>query len=399
MKVARILVTILPLALACENGFVDPNGGVESAKLVVDGRGDVPERFTAELWVVGNVAYTTTWGSRTSSTGAAPGNAIKIWDVSGSTPVLRDSVIVSGAITLGDIQASDDGKLLVVATELSVGSIVVFDISDPLHPQQLSRFSSANTEPGVHTAEVQRVNGKLYAFLSVDRANSFPARLVIVDLSNPAAPTEVLSKVMGDPYVHDVYVRDGILMTALWNAGVSIFDIGGGGKGGTISAPVLLGNVKTVGGKVHNIWWYHDPGGSNRYAIVGEEGPVSLGAASGDIHVLDVSDFANPVEVAFYSVAGAGTHNFSVDENRGILFAAYYNAGVKALDIRGDLGGCSAKLKSSYGRCDLAKMGREIGHGLSDAGMAVNVWGVQSVGAKVYASDMFNGLWKLQTVP
>jgi hypothetical protein len=400
MKVARILVTILPLTLGCENGFVDPNGGVESSKLVVDGRGDVPDRFTAELWVVGNVAYTTTWGSRTSSTGVAPGNAIKIWDVSGSTPVLRDSVIVPGAIILGDIQASDDGKLLIVATELSVGSIVVFDISDPLHPQQLSRFSSANTEPGVHTAEVQRVNGKLYAFLSVDPANSFPARLVIVDLSNPASPTEVLSKVMGDPYVHDVYVRDGILMTALWNAGISIFDIGGGGKGGTIAAPVLIGNAKTVGGKVHNIWWYHDPGGSRRYAFVGEEGTGSiLGGSSGDIHVVDVSDLANPVEVAFYNVAGAGTHNFSVDEGRGILFAAYYNAGVKALDIRGDLGGCSAKLKSSDGRCDLAKMGREIGHGLSDAGMAVYVWGVQSVGSKVYASDMINGLWKLQTVP
>lgn len=400
MKLVKALFGIVPLSLACENGFVDPNGGVASVKLAVDGRGDVPDRFSAELWVVGNIAYTTTWGSRTSSTGVAPGNAIKIWDVSGSTPVLRDSVIVSGATTLGDIQASDDGKLLIVATERSVGSIAVFDISDPLHPRQLSRFSSANTDPGVHTAEVQRVNGKLYAFLSVDPGSSFPARLVIVDLSNPAAPTEVLSKIMGNPYVHDVYVRDGILMTALWNDGVSIFDVGGGGKGGTVAAPVLLGNVKTVGGKVHNVWWYHDPGGSKRYAIVGEEGPGSMtGGASGDIHVLDVSDFANPVEVAFYTVAGAGPHNFSVDESRGILFAAFYNAGVKALDIRGDLGGCSAKLKSSDGRCDLAKMGREIGHGLSDAGMSVYVWGVQSVGAKVYASDMINGLWKLQTVP
>jgi hypothetical protein len=399
MRFARVILAIIPFALACENGFVDPAGGVASAKMVVDGRGNVADRFTAELWVVGNIAYTTTWRARTTSTGTAPGNAIKIWDISGATPLLRDSVIVANATTLGDIQASDDGRLLIVATEPSPGSIVVFDISDPLHPQQVSRFTSANTNPGVHTAEVQRVNGKLYAFLSVDPSGADAARLVIVDLSTPSSPTEVFSQVMGQPFVHDVYVRDGILMAALWNDGVSIFDIGGGGKGGTVAAPALLGNVKIVGGKAHNIWWYHDSGGGKRYAIVGEEGPGSVTAgSSGDIHVVDVSNFANPVEVAFYSVAGAGTHNFSMDENRGILFAAYYNAGVKALDLRGDLGGCSAKLKSSDGRCDLAKMGREIGHGLSDEGLPVYVWGVQSVGSKVYASDMINGLWKLESV-
>src|ERR1019366_2559982 len=33
--------------------------------LNVEGRGPVDERFTAELWVSGNYAYTTTWGTRT----------------------------------------------------------------------------------------------------------------------------------------------------------------------------------------------------------------------------------------------------------------------------------------------------------------------------------------------
>src|SRR6188508_3092550 len=111
MKSRRILLTILPLALlGCENGFVEPDGGVASVKLVVDGRGSVFDRYTAELWVVGNIAYTTTWGTRSTSTGTNPGNAINIWDVSGATPILLDSVIVADATTLGDIQASDDGK-------------------------------------------------------------------------------------------------------------------------------------------------------------------------------------------------------------------------------------------------------------------------------------------------
>ena len=37
----------------------------------------------------------------------------------------------------------------------------------------------------------------------------------------------------------------------------------------------------------------------------------------------------------------AGTHNFWVDEPSGILYAAYYNGGVRALDVRGDLGACA----------------------------------------------------------
>jgi hypothetical protein len=352
------------------------------------------------VWVVGNVAYTTTWGSRIVNGVRSSGNAVKIWDVSGTTPTLIDSLIVPDALTLGDVQASDDGKLLIVATEFAPGSIMIYDLADPRKPQLISRYTSANTNAGVHTAEVQRVNGKLYAFLSVDPGEA-PARLVIVDITNPATPVEVLSKVMGDPYVHDVFVRDGILMTALWNEGMSIFDIGGGGKGGTIANPVLLGNVKTVGGNAHNIWWFHDPNaGTKQFAFVGEEGQGSVGStAAGDIHVVDVSDFAHPREVAFYEVPGAGTHNFSVDESRGVLYAAFYNGGVRALNIRGsNLGLCSSSMKRGTA-CDLKKVGREVAVGLTNTGSPVFVWGVKSVGTKLYASDMLNGLWKLETTP
>ncbi len=399
-----VAAVMLGTSTACDNKIIDAGGdstgALTSLALRVEGRGDVPDRYTAEVWVVGNIAYTTTWGARTLNGARSFGNAVKIWNIAGATPILVDSLIVSDAITLGDIQATDDGKLLIVATEFAPGSIAVYDLANPVKPQLVSRFKSTNTIPGVHTAEVQRVNGKLFAFLCVDPGGGQPAKLVIVDLSNPAAPVEVFAQAMGAPYVHDVFVRDGILMTALWNDGVSIFDIGGGGKGGTVASPVLLGNAKTVGGKVHNIWWLHDAAnGTKRYAFIGEEGPGTIGSASlGDIHVVDVSNLADPHEVAFYNVPSAGTHNFSVDEDRGVLFAAYYNAGVRALNVRGDLGRCDAGMKSEDGCCDLGKMGRELGHALTDTGISVYVWGVQSVGTKVYASDMLNGLWRIETV-
>ena len=229
--------------------------------------------------------------------------------------------------------------------------------------------------------------------------------MVIVDLGDPANPQQIFVKAVPSsaPFVHDSFLRDGILFVALWNAGVEIWDVGGAGHGGTPSAPVVIGSVATVGGDVHNIWWLHDAVSGSRYAFVGEEsGPAVLGFSSaGDIHVLDVSDLTNPREVAFYHVAGAGTHNFSVDESNGILYAAYYNAGVRALDVRGDLATCTSAQQVATGsitRCDLGAMGREVGQGLTGGTPAVYVWGVMLSAGALYASDMLNGLWKLQPV-
>jgi hypothetical protein len=372
--------------------------------LSVVGKGSMTARYMAEVWTRGNVSYTSTWGARSANGLSAVGNAVHIWRIDGATPVLADSLIVENATTLGDIQVSDDGKLLVVATERQNGSIVIYGLTDPLKPTRITRYQTANTTSGVHTAEVARVNGTLYAFLSVDAPS---ARLVIVDLSDPANPREVLARGVGAT-IHDVFVRDGLLFTALWNDGTTIWDIGGGGKGGSPSNPVQIGNIRTAawtassgGIYAHNVWWFHDAtGGANakRFMFVGEEAPGTggsvLNSSNGDVHVVDIADMAAPKEVAFYHVDGAGTHNFSVDEQRGILYAAYYNAGVRALDIRGDLSTCSAAQKSTDGRCDLRKMGRELAAGLQSNG-GVFVWGVHFDGNYVYASDMYQGLWKL----
>ncbi len=385
--VTAVLVPLL--ASGCKGeGVTEPDpGGEDPDALPVLGHGPVTERYTAEVAARDGWAYTTTWGSR----GGVVGNAVKIWDVSGDAPVLVDSLIIEGATTTGDVQISDDGTLLVVATEMAPGSIVVFDRGDPARPRQLSRFQVPSTQNGVHTVKLGRVDGRLYAFLAV---NPSPAQLVVVDLTEPTAPQEVLVRPMGNPFVHDVFVRDGLLFTALWHDGLAIWGIGAP-YGGSPSDPLPLGNVRTVGGSVHNVWWFHD-GASRRYAFVGEEKPATLGHSSaGDIHVVDLTDLTAPVEVAFFRVESAGTHNFVMDEASGVLYAAYYNAGVVALDVRGDLGSCEEAERAADGRCDLARMGRQIGRGLHDIGRPVYVWGVQLAGDDLYASDMLSGLFKL----
>lgn len=355
--------------------------------LTVLGHGAVTSRYSAEVAVRGEWAYTTTWGNR-----GAPGNAVFVWNVAGDTPVLVDSVIIPGVSTTGDVQISDDGALLVVATEFA-GSMVIFDRTDPARPDSIATFTSANTANGVHTVKLGRVNGRHYAFLSI---NPSPSRLVIVDITDPAAPQEVFTQEMGSPRVHDVFVRDGFLFTALWNAGVTIWDIGGGGTGGTPENPVVIRNFIPVSGSIHNIWWFHDPAtGAKRYLFLGEEGPgsVSNTSASGDIHVVDISTMSQPHQAAIYTLPGAGTHNFWMDENRGILYAAYYNGGVRAIDVRGNLGDCTEDQRSLKGPCDLRLMGREIGVGLYPGKF---IWGVVYQADYVYASDMLSGIYKLQ---
>ena len=268
-------------------------------------------------------------------------------------------------------------------------------MSNPRAPQLITRTTGGEMQYGVHTAELARVNGVLYAFCAIDPANGVPARLVVLDLSTPAAPRTVWSQPMGSPYIHDVFVREGLLFTAEWNDGVGIWDIGA--QGGSVSAPRLLGRARTVGGQVHNIWWLHDPvTQSKRYLLVGQEGPGSIGSSSmGDVHVVDISNIAAPVEVAMYTVAGAGTHNFSVDEAQGLAYAAYYNGGVRVLDVRGDLGSCQTAQKTTDGRCDLKKMSRERATYAGSGVGAVYVWGVHWSASGLFASDMLHGLWRM----
>ena len=183
--------------------------------------------------------------------------------------------------------------------------------------------------------------------------------------------------------LHDTYVRDGLAFLCVWDEGVYIYDVGNGMAGGTIEAPKLVSSIKTARGNTHNAWWYHSPLGSKRYLFVGEEGAGSVGSSSsGSIHVVDVSNLASPVEVGTYTLAGAGTHNFWVDESAEILYAAYYNGGVVALDVSGTLPGNLAT--------------RELARIQPGGAGNTYVWGVMQYQGDLFASDMLSGFWRLR---
>jgi hypothetical protein len=366
-------------------------GGSGTVVLSVAGGGNnVPERYSSDLWVHGTHAYTGTWGFRNEQ-----GNVLKVWSLDASgAPSPAGSVTVPGIGTVSDVQVSDDGAYLVLSGEWGpAGGIHTYGLTNPAQPTLLG--SAVIGSAGVHTVTWATIGGRDYAFAALNPGGSGnPAEdqpaLLIYDVTQPATPALVHREPIEDNYgIHDTYVRDGLAFVFAWDEGVILYDVGNGIRGGSPSAPVKISQVVTAATSmsspaVHNGWWFHNlVTGERRYLFVGQEGPGVVGSrSSGDIHVVDVSDLANPREVAFFHLNGAGAHNFWMDEARQVLYAAFYNGGVVALDVSGTLSG------------DLSD--RLLSQVRPGGARNTFTWGVQLANGSLYAIDMLSGLWQLR---
>jgi hypothetical protein len=339
----------------------------------VVGRGPISTRFISDLWLHGDYAYTGTWSCRSG----VCGNRLYVWDVSDPAfPTLTDSVEVDARV-VNDVKIRSDGAIAVITHELSndaLNGITLLDLGDPGHPSVITRFTSG-LNSGVHNVWVEGD----YVYVVVDGVGN---GLRILDISSPANPTVLASYYAGRSFLHDVYVRDGLAFLSHWDAGLVILDVGNGIAGGSPANPVEVSRIVTAGGEVHNAWYWPATG----YVFVGEEDF----ATPGIMHVVNASDLQNPKEVATFRVSGATPHNFWLDEDRAILYAAWYERGLRALDVSGDLMG------------ELDRQGREIasseyGTGLGCVGTTGTcTWAPQLHRGLVYVSDMNTGLWALQ---
>ncbi len=352
----------------------------KKAMSVLAGGNNVPERCTSDLWVAGSYAYTGTWGNCVGH-GA---QVLKVWNVAAGV-TLTDSVFV-GTGTLSDNEVSADGTLLLATSEAggTPNGLYLYSLADPAHPVLID---SQLVATGLHTGTFADIGGQRYVFAAKDPGA--PALMVFrIQVDSTDKIVVVASVAQPASYgIHDEYIRDGFALVSDWNAGLRIYDVGNGLLGGSPATPALVSAIVTGSAGlscncVHNTWWYHDTAGAKRYIFVGQEGPGGVGSSSsGDIHVVDVSNLAMPDEVAFYHLAGAGVHNFWMDETRGILYAAYYNGGVVALDVTGTLHG------------DLAT--REIARLQPGGSGNTFVWGVMLANGALWVSDMVSGFWKV----
>lgn len=347
------------------------------AELVQIGRGPIGDHHSGDVWVFEGVD-----GRDYAYIGTFFYDWMKVWDVTDpGAPVLTDSLQLD-ARRINDVKIHDNNRLGIVTREGASSrrnGMVLLDLSEPAHPTILSEYTETLTG-GVHNVWIVSDLDLVYAVHNGTRA------VHVIDISDPTAPTEVGRWGIDNEQrsLHDVIVQDGYAYVSYWDDGVVTLDVGAGTHGGTPTDPAFVSRYKYPIGNTH-VAWRH-----GKYLFVGDEiFPAGWDAdkpieARGYIHVLDMTDIDNPVEVAKYEVPEAGAHNVWAEGDR--LYVGYYQAGLRVLDISGELRG------------DLYEQGREIAviKTTDENTTTPNwpmTWGAQIFKGKIYTSDLNSGLW------
>ena len=327
----------------------------------------VVDPTTSDLWVHGGVLYSGTWNGG--------GGTFYTWSLANpDQPVKSDSLTIDASV-VNDVKIRSDGTLGVITHEGSsddLNGVTLIDLTVPDHPTIITRYTTG-LEVGVHNVWIE---GN-FLYVVTDGGNPTTGGLRILDVSNPAAPTQVAQFYGGASFLHDVYLADGLAFLSHWSQGLIILDVGNGIAGGSPTNPVEVARLQIPGFRVHNAWYWPTAG----YVFLGDE--IKTAAGLGRMMVVDVSDLQSPVVAASFSATGEAPHNFWLDESRGILYAAWYSHGLRALDVNGTLMG------------ELERQGRQIARAMYDAGNTLT-WAPQLDNGRIYLSDMFSGVWVLQ---
>ncbi|MEL6558827.1 MAG: hypothetical protein AAFQ94_11635 [Bacteroidota bacterium] len=359
-----------------------------SRKIEVIGHGSVSDKHTSDFWIWQgkdgkDYGVTGTWG--------ADGTAY-FWDVTDPANIFKIDSVQVDARTVNDVKVSEDGNICIISREGASNrknGIIIIDCKNPADVKIVSTFTE-NLTGGVHNLFIDK--GYVYA-LSAGR------KYYIIDIKDPANPFIVSDFELETPghSIHDVWIEDGIAYSSNWADGIQLVDIGNGIAGGSPKNPVQFASYAYPSGANHASFPYNSSTG--KFYVVGgdEKFPYGLdpegdkpSRAAGFLHFIDFSELNKPEEVARFEIPMAGSHNYWIDGD--ILYAAFYNGGVRVVDISGELLG------------DLYKQGREIAWIIPEdpRGFVKNApftWGAQLHKGHIFYSDWNSGLWSAKLEP
>lgn len=352
-----------------------------NARIETIGRGPIARYNSADTWVFEGVD-----GRDYAYIGTYMHDWMMAWDVTDpGNPVLTDSIQVD-ARRINDVKIHPNNRLAIITREGASdrrNGIVLLDLSDPAHPTIAGTYTATVTG-GVHNVWMLGEKGDHDLVYAVHNGTS---DIHILDIQDPQNVQEVGRWGLEDhdgKSLHDVIWQDGYAYLSYWDDGIVTLDAGAGTHGGTPTKPVLVSRYAYPIGNTHTAWRH------GRYLFVGDEifpsdwnstAPIE---ARGYIHVFDMTDMDNPVEVAKYEVPEAGAHNVWVEGDR--LYIGYYQGGLRVVDISGELRG------------DLYQQGREVAHlKTTDSQAFVPNWpmtfSAQIFKGLIYSADFNSGLW------
>ncbi len=160
-----------------------------------------------------------------------------------------------------------------------------------------------------HNLSIDTATG--YAYMLNSDANA----IIVIDLADPIRPVDVASVPVPDS--HDVFARNDTLYVAEGrNPTFSMWDMT------SKTSPTLIGRVDVPNpGYVHNIW----PSADGRYAMTTEE------TVDKTVKVWDLSDRENPTLIGDWLGESRLAHNVQIDGR--YAFVSHYASGVYVLDI------------------------------------------------------------------
>ena len=325
-----------------------------SKKIKLVGHGLITDVLTSDLWIWPGIgkhegkdfAVTGTWGSN--------GEAY-FWDVTDPANMKIIDTVTVDARTVNDVKISEDGRVGVITREGASdrkNGFVILDVSDPYNVTISAAYNDDMTG-GVHNAFIYENhvyavnNGRKYDIINIDNPKK-PFRVGVYELDSPGHS------------IHDVWIEDGIAYSSNWADGVHAVDIGGlkfdeknrsekqfnpllakAGQGSP-SNPIHLADLKDPNGHNHAAFPFKSQSTDKFYIVGGDEwfpwrypGKPRPYQPRGGFHFLDFTDINNPKEEAVYTITEAGSHNHWIKGDT--LIAAYYNAGLRIVDISGDL--------------------------------------------------------------
>ncbi|MEO1051633.1 MAG: hypothetical protein AAFX87_13475 [Bacteroidota bacterium] len=358
-------------------------------KINLTGHGSVNDKHTSDFWIWEGVdgrdyGVTGTWG--------ADGTAY-FWDVTDPSNIIKIDSVQVDARTVNDVKISEDGKTCIISREGASSrknGIVIIDVTNPRDANVIATFTE-NLTGGVHN---------LFIYEDHVYALSAGQKYYIINIKDRTKPYIVSKFELDTPghAIHDVWVQDGIAYSSNWADGIQLVDVGNGIAGGSPENPVQFASYAYPNKASHAAFPFKSKSTGKFYVIGGDEiFPYGLdlkgeNIAGGYLHFVDFSNLENPDEIARFELPMAGSHNYWVDEETETLYVAFYNGGVRVVDISGELMG------------DLYRQGREIAWIIpSDPnGYVPNApftWGAQLHKGHIFYSDWNSGLWSAKLEP
>ncbi len=291
------------------------------------------------------------------------------------------AAVINCNVSQGDIQVRPDLGILVIGVDSNEAEcgmagtqgILIFDISDPRNPTQLSVFKSAR---GAHNATLHPTQPLVYLSDS-DVPPLGLGAIPIVDISDPTQPTLVTTFTYHASSPHDItFNATGNRAYAASVTHSYILDTT------NPKAPTVISTIYDPAINIH-----HDakPTEDGKYLIIGDEqggAAAGLYCPGGGLHIYDISREATPVKVGMYfpeNVTAAKlctAHVLQVSGN--LLTMGWYTGGTYVLDIADPR--------------NIVLVARALPTGLGGASGEANSWASKMWKGYVYSNDRNRGL-------